>query len=115
MIVSIHPYRLIVIPLHSSITTQEQARAFIRPEEGFRKVILSTNIAESSITVPDIKYGTLHYLLPSLCYHGPSCDMRRRYVMGKKLMFTRLNIYIYTVTVVRLILLNSIHNILIPF
>ncbi|XP_071496010.1 ATP-dependent RNA helicase TDRD9-like [Diadema antillarum] len=48
--------RLVVIPLHSSITTQEQARAFIKPEEGFRKIILSTNIAESSITVPDIKY-----------------------------------------------------------
>ena len=48
-----------VIPLHSSITGDEQALVFKSPEPGQRKVILSTNIAESSITVPDIKYGEL--------------------------------------------------------
>lgn len=36
---------------------EEQAQVFSQPSTGFRKVILSTNIAESSITVPDIKYG----------------------------------------------------------
>jgi ATP-dependent RNA helicase TDRD9 len=36
---------------------EEQAQVFSQPCAGFRKVILSTNIAESSITVPDIKYG----------------------------------------------------------
>ncbi|XP_054758320.2 ATP-dependent RNA helicase TDRD9-like isoform X1 [Lytechinus pictus] len=66
--------RLVVIPLHSSITTQEQARAFIRPEEGFRKVILSTNIAESSITVPDIKYVIDFMLLKCLV-----CDVETNY------------------------------------
>ncbi|XP_011664855.1 ATP-dependent RNA helicase TDRD9 isoform X2 [Strongylocentrotus purpuratus] len=66
--------RLIVIPLHSSITTQEQARAFIRPEEGFRKVILSTNIAESSITVPDIKYVIDFMLLKCMV-----CDVETNY------------------------------------
>ncbi|XP_044735251.1 probable ATP-dependent RNA helicase spindle-E [Chrysoperla carnea] len=45
-----------IIPLHSTITTEEQRKVFIPPREGIRKVILSTNIAESSITVPDIKY-----------------------------------------------------------
>ena len=29
----------------------------------FFQVILSTNIAESSITVPDIKYGMYFYML----------------------------------------------------
>ncbi|XP_062595523.1 ATP-dependent RNA helicase TDRD9-like [Saccostrea cucullata] len=45
-----------IIPLHSTITVEEQTRVFDIPENGQRKVILSTNIAESSITVPDIRY-----------------------------------------------------------
>ncbi|CAH3166074.1 unnamed protein product [Porites lobata] len=48
--------QLLLLPLHSKITTHEQGNVFKKPEEGFRKVILATNIAESSITVPDIKY-----------------------------------------------------------
>ncbi|KAK9693515.1 Helicase conserved C-terminal domain [Popillia japonica] len=45
-----------ILPLHSSITNEEQRKAFTPPQPGFRKIILSTNIAESSITVPDITY-----------------------------------------------------------
>lgn len=49
-------YSWLPLPLHSTITHQEQAEAFKPPPTGFRKVILATNIAESSITVPDIKF-----------------------------------------------------------
>lgn len=45
-----------VRPLHSTITTEEQESVFKLPPAGFRKIILSTNIAESSITLPDIVY-----------------------------------------------------------
>ncbi|XP_039597715.1 ATP-dependent RNA helicase TDRD9 isoform X1 [Polypterus senegalus] len=48
--------RLQVHPLHSSVTLEEQNGVFINPVPGYRKVILSTNIAESSVTVPDVKY-----------------------------------------------------------
>ncbi|XP_028923681.1 ATP-dependent RNA helicase TDRD9 isoform X2 [Ornithorhynchus anatinus] len=48
--------RLQVYPLHSSVTLEEQNNVFLSPVHGYRKIILSTNIAESSITVPDVKY-----------------------------------------------------------
>ncbi|KAL9952201.1 hypothetical protein ACROYT_G039416 [Oculina patagonica] len=48
--------KLWLLPLHSRLTTLEQGGVFKKPDEGYRKVILATNIAESSITVPDIKY-----------------------------------------------------------
>lgn len=58
---------LIIIPLHSSIHHEEQLKAFLHPANGKRKVILATNIAESSITVPDIHYGQ------SFIFHVPCC------------------------------------------
>ncbi|CAG9820352.1 unnamed protein product [Phaedon cochleariae] len=45
-----------IIPLHSSLPNDEQARAFKPAKAGSRKIILSTNIAESSITVQDSYY-----------------------------------------------------------
>ncbi|XP_067635728.1 probable ATP-dependent RNA helicase spindle-E [Eurosta solidaginis] len=48
--------KLFPIRLHSMISTHEQNKVFTNPPGGFRKVILATNIAESSITVPDVKY-----------------------------------------------------------
>lgn len=42
--------------LHSMLPADDQVRVFRKPAPGQRKVILSTNIAESSITVPDVMY-----------------------------------------------------------
>ncbi|KAG7166276.1 ATP-dependent RNA helicase TDRD9-like 1, partial [Homarus americanus] len=49
-------YKWQLFPLHSSITHEEQQLAFSTQPKGFRKIILSTNIAESSVTITDIKY-----------------------------------------------------------
>ena len=48
--------RFWIVPLHSSLTSEEQRDAFVRPERGQWKIILSTNIAETSVTVEDIVY-----------------------------------------------------------
>ncbi|KAK7104950.1 ATP-dependent RNA helicase TDRD9-like [Littorina saxatilis] len=67
-------HHLTLIPLHSTITIDEQARVFEKPVRGFRKVILSTNIAESSITVPDIKY-----VIDSCLTKNLVCDLNTNY------------------------------------
>lgn len=40
--------------LHSSIAMDEQERAFALPPPGQRKIVLSTNIAETGVTIPDV-------------------------------------------------------------
>eukprot|EP00039_Didymoeca_costata_P003149 m.65483 g.65483 ORF g.65483 m.65483 type:complete len:1368 (+) comp11739_c0_seq1:318-4421(+) len=45
---------VIALPLHSSLTGEEQARVFVKPPKGTCKVVLATNIAETSITIEDV-------------------------------------------------------------
>ncbi|KAL2753890.1 hypothetical protein ACRALDRAFT_2043028 [Sodiomyces alcalophilus JCM 7366] len=45
---------LYVLPLHASLETKEQKRVFGRPPPGRRKVVVATNVAETSITIDDI-------------------------------------------------------------
>ena len=45
-----------VLPLHSSCTAQEQRQVFRPPPTGKRKVVLATNIAETSLTINDVVY-----------------------------------------------------------
>uniref|UniRef100_A0A674F2Q3 RNA helicase n=1 Tax=Salmo trutta TaxID=8032 RepID=A0A674F2Q3_SALTR len=43
-----------VCPVHSSMSVGDQQAVFQRPPEGRRKIVLATNIAETSITIDDI-------------------------------------------------------------
>ncbi|CAI6333305.1 unnamed protein product [Periconia digitata] len=47
-------YKLFV--LHSSTSAEDQASVFEPVPEGCRKIILSTNIAETSVTIPDVQH-----------------------------------------------------------
>ena len=47
------PPKYLLVPLHSTLTAEEQKRAFSKPAPGVRKVVMSTNIAETSITIDD--------------------------------------------------------------
>ena len=47
---------LLILPMYSQLPSDLQAKIFERSEDGARKIVVSTNIAETSLTVDGIKY-----------------------------------------------------------
>lgn len=47
---------LMICPIYSNLPSEMQAKIFDRPPDGGRKVVLGTNIAETSLTIDGIKY-----------------------------------------------------------
>jgi ATP-dependent RNA helicase DHX37/DHR1 len=45
-----------ILPLYSLLPTAEQLKVFEAPPEGSRLVVLATNVAETSLTIPGIRY-----------------------------------------------------------
>ncbi|NXG72543.1 DHX34 helicase, partial [Baryphthengus martii] len=48
--------RWIVLPLHSTLSVAEQDKVFDLPPPGVRKCILSTNVAETSVTIDGVRF-----------------------------------------------------------
>ncbi|KIL70700.1 hypothetical protein M378DRAFT_194963 [Amanita muscaria Koide BX008] len=43
-----------IYPLHSSLSSESQSAVFEIPPRGIRKIVVSTNVAETGVTIPDI-------------------------------------------------------------
>jgi ATP-dependent helicase HrpA len=54
LIEAFRPKKSRILPLFARLTGSEQARVFARSSE--RKIIVATNVAETSLTIPGIKY-----------------------------------------------------------
>ena len=82
----IYCFQLLVCPIFAALPTEDQMRAFEPAPAGHRKVILATNIAETSLTINGIRYvidsglvkirkydpglGTCSATIPILMYLG---------------------------------------------
>lgn len=45
-----------ILPLYGSLSSKDQKRIFERPPDGVRKIVVATNIAETSVTIDDVRY-----------------------------------------------------------
>ena len=48
------PKKFLLIALHSTLSSEHQEKAFDIPPQGVRKIVFSTNIAETGITISDV-------------------------------------------------------------
>ncbi|KAG9148440.1 hypothetical protein Leryth_016921 [Lithospermum erythrorhizon] len=50
------PSRVLLLACHGSMSSAEQILIFNKPEDGIRKIVLATNMAETSITINDVVF-----------------------------------------------------------
>ena len=68
--VSKRPSKVLVLPLYSMLSGPQQLKAFNRAPKGVRVIVVATNVAETSITIPGMRYvvdTVCVYLFPILC------------------------------------------------
>lgn len=46
----------LVLPLFAMLSAEQQARVFQQPPSGTRLIVIATNVAETSITIPGVRY-----------------------------------------------------------
>jgi HrpA-like RNA helicase len=73
-----------IVPLHSTLSSGAQRLAFMPARPGCRKIIISTNIAETSVTIPDVVCGTS---VPASSFAFPSCMAHNDLTLGFRFLF----------------------------
>ena len=73
-----------IVPLYSLLPSDKQMRVFQAPPAGHRLVVVSTNVAETSLTIPGIRY---------VIDCGRSKEVKGRVVSLRKCA----NLYLYSV------------------
>ncbi|KAL9189818.1 hypothetical protein ACHAXT_009493 [Thalassiosira profunda] len=69
---SVPSVEFICLPIHSDVPFEEQMAAFEPPKEGEVKVIIATNAAESSLTLPDVDHVVCLGLCKQIVYDPSS-------------------------------------------
>lgn len=64
--------KLYLLPCHAQLPREKQALAFQPPPAGMRKVVVATNVAETSITIDDVVVVIDNGLHKSMIYDGHS-------------------------------------------
>ncbi|KAH8419691.1 hypothetical protein KR009_001107 [Drosophila setifemur] len=60
--------KFILVPLHSSLSSEDQSLVFKKAPPGKRKIVLSTNIAETSVTIDDCVFVVDCGLMKEKCF-----------------------------------------------
>jgi ATP-dependent RNA helicase DHX8/PRP22 len=63
---------LVILPVYSTLPSEQQSRIFEPAPEGARKVVIATNIAETSITIDGIYYVIDPGFVKQNCYDAKS-------------------------------------------
>jgi ATP-dependent RNA helicase DHX37/DHR1 len=50
------PRFLEILPLYSALSTAQQMKIYAKPPAGYRRIVVATNVAETSITIPNVRY-----------------------------------------------------------
>ncbi|KAH8321086.1 hypothetical protein KR074_008755 [Drosophila pseudoananassae] len=60
--------KFFLVPLHSALSSEDQALVFKKAASGKRKIVLSTNIAETSVTIDDCVFVVDCGLMKEKCF-----------------------------------------------
>ena len=61
--------------MHGSLPNDDQLKVFQRPPHGTRKVVVATNVAEASVTIPGIVYGNSNVVVIDCSFIN--CDLKK--------------------------------------